>query len=356
MRFIEKYKKLCFFLGRPCSPLYAMIMHIRAFAYRKGLLSTVKLPVPVISVGNLTMGGTGKTPMVCSLADMLKSEGYRVAVISRGYGGRAKDNCNVVADGTEVLLSAEMAGDEPRMLAESLPGVMVLTGRKRHCPASKSVAMGAEVLLLDDGFQHLGVDRDLDMVLFSADELAGNSIVFPGGDLREPISALGRATCFVLTGVNQTNQDRAQRFGQLLAEKFPGKPVYMSRLEVDGFCKAEDDKVIPVSRLQSSADYLVICGIARPDSFKTTLASCGIDYLEFVAFADHHSYNEQDYNLIENKLSTCGAKGIVCTEKDMVKLAAYNFSVPVYGLKVRAVVADELRNMILDSLEAVLKN
>ena len=180
-------KRLGFMLGRPLAPLYSLAMLARAQGYRRGLFASHKMPVPVISVGNLLMGGTGKTPLVQYLAQLLQNEGWKPAIISRGYGGRAKDRVNVVSNGQQVLLDAVQAGDEPLLLAESLPGVPVLTGIVRHLPAREAIAMGADVLVLDDGFQHLAVQRDVNLVLFNADRLAGNSRVFPGGELREPV-------------------------------------------------------------------------------------------------------------------------------------------------------------------------
>ena len=185
-----------FALGRPFSPIYSLAMRLRETLYRRGVLQSFRLSVPVISVGNLTMGGSGKTPMVQYLARLLQRHGFHPAVISRGYGGTANAKVNTVSDGSSVLLDAATAGDEPRFLAETLPGVPVLTGIVRRMPAQRAVEMGADVLLLDDGFQHLQIVRDVNLVLFNTDRLAGNSRVFPGGDLREPVIALhqiGRA-------------------------------------------------------------------------------------------------------------------------------------------------------------------
>ena len=172
-----------FGLGRPFSPLYSFAMRVRESWYQKGILNSVSFDVPVISIGNLTMGGTGKTPTVKYLAGLLQERGYRPAIISRGYGGATNERVNIVSDGNAILLDADYVGDEPRMLAEALPDVFVLTGVVRKLPAARAVEMGADVLILDDGFQHLAIQRDVDLVLFHADTLAGNSRVFPGGNV-----------------------------------------------------------------------------------------------------------------------------------------------------------------------------
>ena len=159
-------------LGRPFSPLYSAAMRLREKLYQKNIFKSTAFDVPVISVGNLTLGGTGKTPMVQFLARLLLDNGFRPAIISRGYGGATKERINIVSDGKEIFLDASYVGDEPRMLAESLPGVPVLTGIVRKLPAAEAVRMGANVLLLDDGFQHMAIRRDLDIVLFNTDKPA----------------------------------------------------------------------------------------------------------------------------------------------------------------------------------------
>ncbi|HSH13716.1 MAG TPA: tetraacyldisaccharide 4'-kinase, partial [Desulfurivibrionaceae bacterium] len=183
-------KQMAFRIGRPLAPLYAGMMRLRAEAYQRGWLASERLSVPVVSVGNLTMGGTGKTPMVIEVVRLLQALGKRAAVVSRGYGGLARGPVNLVSDGERIWMAAAEAGDEPLLLAESLPGVPVLTGVRRVLVARYAIEkLGAEVVVLDDGFQHLPLHRDLDLVLFKGPDFLGNGRVFPGGDLREPLSA-----------------------------------------------------------------------------------------------------------------------------------------------------------------------
>ncbi len=349
-------KKLLFNLGRPFSPLYGTLMRFRESCYQRRLFKTTYFPVPVISVGNLTLGGTGKTPMVQNLARLLTENGFRPAVISRGYGGATKEPVNVVSDGEKVLLSAEFVGDEPRLLAETLPGVPVLTGVIRKLPAMRAVEMGADVLLLDDGFQHMAVGRDLDLVLFSADFLAGNSRIFPGGDLREPVSALWRSSCFVMTGVNEVNAERSARFADLLKERFPGKDVYTGSSRVPGYVKREGESTFTVlsedpPELESS---FALCGIARPESFKTTVENCGLTPLDFLVLSDHHAYKESDLGRIRKQVRKSGACCIVTTEKDMVKLGRADFDVPVYGIRIEVEVPGRFNDMVLETVRACI--
>ncbi|HHL34320.1 MAG TPA: tetraacyldisaccharide 4'-kinase [Desulfobulbaceae bacterium] len=349
--------KLLFMLGRPFSPVYGALMRMREGCYRHGLFTSERLPVPVISVGNLTLGGTGKTPMVQYMARLLLEHGYKPAVISRGYGGSTKEAVNVVSDGRDVLLPADLVGDEPRLLAETLPGVMVLTGVVRRLPARYAVDMGADVLLLDDGFQHMAVARDLDLVLFSADHLAGNSRIFPGGDLREPVAALGRSSCFVLTNVTDDNKQRADRFGSLLRQRFPKKAIFMSSVRVTQYVQRDNaDRFTLFKEKPVACDRaLALCGIARPESFKKTLADCNIDVCDFLAMPDHHRYKEADIARIRFKIKKQGARGVVTTEKDMVKLGGVELGVPVYGLRLRVEVEKELTAMVLTTVSGYLQ-
>jgi tetraacyldisaccharide 4'-kinase len=290
--------------------------------------------------------------MVQYLARLLKEHGYKPAVISRGYGGSTREPVNVVSDGSRVLLPAKLVGDEPRLLAETLTGVPVLTGVVRHLPAMRAVGMGADILLLDDGFQHMAVARDLDLVLFSADHLAGNSRIFPGGDLREPVSALRRCSCFILTGINEDNKERGKRFAALLRERFPGKKLYITgcrqiayvyRDENDGFIELHGKPV----ELDKS---IALCGIARPESFRKTLAECDITPVDFLIMDDHHAYKEADLVRIARKVDKSGAHAVITTEKDMVKLGGAVFKVPIYGVRLEMQPEDSFDTMILKTL------
>jgi tetraacyldisaccharide 4'-kinase len=328
-----------FALGRPFSPVYSVAMRIREACYRRGTFKSYRLDAPVISVGNLTMGGSGKTPMVLYLSRLLQEHGFHPAVISRGYGGTAKNKVNIVSDGTRLLLEAAVAGDEPRLLAESLPGVPVLTGIVRRLPAQKALELGCDVLLLDDGFQHLSLIRDVNLVLFNADRLAGNSRVFPGGDLREPVAALHRATCFVLTGVNEANKARAEQFTVLLQKKFPLIPVAMAGYTVDVPVQFSQNGMIEKTDvdLGRAGRGFGFCGIAHPQSFHQTLEQHGISLAGLYPLDDHQVYSSAVVDRLVHKAQQTGADFLVTTEKDMVKLVgvASALALPLYGLRMQ---------------------
>ena len=185
----------------------------RSNLYRRGFFKQHKLEVPVISVGNLVLGGTGKTPLVLYIAQFLLKQNKRPAILSRGYKGTASGIINIVSDNNHILLDAASAGDEPRLLAEKLPGTPIIIGRKRSITGRFALdSYDIDHIILDDGFQHLALKRDLDLVLFSAGKLLGNGRVLPGGELREPLSALKRADAFIVTGIHAPGNEKIEGF------------------------------------------------------------------------------------------------------------------------------------------------
>jgi tetraacyldisaccharide 4'-kinase len=348
--------KFYFALGRPLAPVYSAAMRIRENWYRRGTLKSYRLEAPVISVGNLTMGGTGKTPMVQYLARLLQSSGFRPAVVSRGYGGKARDKVNLVSDGSRLLLDAANAGDEPRFLAETLPGVPVLTGIVRRLPAQKALDMGSDVLLLDDGFQHLQIVRDINLVLFNTDRLAGNSRVFPGGELREPVAALKRATRFILTGVHEENRLRAEQFGALLQKKFPEIPVTLTGYGVDRPVRLANQGVIEAvdADLLTGTRGFGFCGIAHPQSLRDTLERHGYNLAGFSSLEDHQQYSSAMLEKLLARARRAGAEFLLTTEKDLVKLAGYavDLPLPLFALRMEVVADDHFNRNILADLHA----
>lgn len=342
---------LAFALGRPFSPLYSWAMRLREAGYRRGFFRSYRFEVPVVSVGNLTLGGTGKTPVVQYLARILQQNGFNPAIISRGYGGASNKAVNIVSDGVVLLLDAKEAGDEPRLLAETLPGIPVLTGLVRRLPAGRAIEMGANVLVLDDGFQHLPVIRDVNLALFNTDCLAGNSRVFPGGDLREPVTALRRATGFVLTGVHTANGERAHRFGDLLQTKFPGIPVFYAGYQVESLVSVQASGLrVPISpETLAGQKGFGFCGIARPESFRKTVGEYGLELAGFLALADHQGYPGSTVNRLISKAQSVEADFLLTTEKDLVKLSALagHLPLPLYGLRMKVAADTALDEVIL---------
>lgn len=282
------------------------------------------------------MGGTGKTPVVAHLASTLLQTGFTPAIISRGYGGKAGNKVNVVSDGKEVFLDAKAAGDEPCFLGHSLPGINVLTGIVRILPCRHAIdEMGSNVLILDDGFQHLAVQRDLDLVLFSAATLAGDSRVFPGGDLREPISALKRCSAFLITGVTDELSHRATKFKELLQKRFPGKDVFFASYRPVAAQSLADGTIHSLESLPSP--LFAFCGIGQPLLFQQTLADQDIKLSGFLPLRDHQAFTPSLLKKISKRAESSGAQGLITTEKDLVKVKKENFSLPCFSLQMEVV-------------------
>lgn len=338
-------------LGRPLSPLYGLLMALRASLYRIGLLPSTRMPVPVVSIGNLTMGGTGKTPLVQYVARLLQRQGRHPAVVSRGYGGTASGRCNIVSAGEFPMLAAAVAGDEPRLLAETLAGVPVLTGRSRKFPARRAVEMGADVLILDDGFQHLALKRDINLVLFHADTLAGNSRVFPGGDLREPVASLKRADAFIITGICERNRERADRFAVLLAMRFPGRPIFRAGYEPTSILAYENHtcSIRECAEIGTTALF-AFAGIARPETFAQTLRDLGLNIVGFQALADHVTYGQEQLTVLYDQARSMGATACITTEKDMVKLHGFARPQPLYALRMEASLNEDFQDFLAERL------
>ncbi len=342
--------EILFLIGRPFSPLYSLLMRVRELMYRHDIFRSYRPSVPVISVGNLTMGGTGKTPVVQMICRYLQKRQIKTAIVSRGYGGRASNKVNLVSDGKTVLMRAEEAGDEPRLHGDLLPEVVVATGKDRR-PVCRFVEeeLQCQTIVLDDGFQHLKVQRDVDLVLFDSTNLAGNSRVFPGGELREPVSSLHRADAFIMTGTTKQNHERAQMFSELLNKRFGHTPVFFSYIEVNGAKRINDSSDLDVDRLPSA--LYGFCGIANPERFRNSLLNSKINLCGFTEFKDHTLYNESDIQLLEQKAKHAGATGLITTEKDMVKLAQTDFKMPIFALTIQTLIDDAFWDFLQEKLE-----
>ena len=295
---------------------YRIAVRLRLVAYGLGLLRTRHLPVPVLSVGNITLGGTGKTPAVVHIAELLLAQGRRPAIVSRGYGRADEASVLVVSDGRSVLTGSDQAGDEPSMLANRLAGVPVVVGKDRYYAGRTAIErFQPDLVVLDDGFQHVRLRRDLNIVLVDAADPFGNGKLFPAGILREPLSALKRAQVVVL--------NRADRSGDLDGLRRTIRR-FTSALIVSGTYRPIDLVEIATGASRSlevlqNASVTAFAGIARPESLEATLISLGAEIVGFRNYPDHHRYGHADIKvLIEDASRT--ASLLITTEKDAVKL------------------------------------
>ncbi len=338
--------KLLYAYGRPFSPFYSFIMGIRAALYQRKVFKVERLSVPVISIGNLTMGGTGKTPVVIYLAKMLGRD-FRPAVISRGYGGQAGKKVNIVSDGREILLNPPVAADEACLVAENTD-VAVLTGSDRALAARHAVEhLDVNLVLLDDGFQHMRLHRDINLVLFKEATFLGNNRVFPGGDMREPLKALERADAFVITSV--VDRQKAGALKKALRRRFPGIPVFLSEYQPVGVVD-RNGSVIPAEKVKKMM-FWAFCGLAHPDSFKHSLANYGLSAAGFTPFKDHQSYSNRKIKRLVSKAQKAGADALLTTEKDLVKLRNFKTALPIMALRMEVRMPEEFCRFIKDSLE-----
>jgi tetraacyldisaccharide 4'-kinase len=349
---MSKALDLFFFFGRPFSPIYGALMKSREKLYHRGVFHQQSLAVPVISIGNLVLGGTGKTPTVRHVARLLKNHGYHPAIVSRGYQGEAQKAVNIVSDNEKIYLSAALAGDEPYMLAASLPGIPVLTGKHRIFPCRYAIdRIECDVIILDDGFQHLSVKRDIDLVLFDSTILAGSSRIFPGGPLREPTSALNRCHGFLLTGTTKKNKERAQSFSNLLQQRFPRQPVFKSFLASSKLVSKDNafaEKSVPKI-------FFGFCGIANPVRFENALVSHGLQLAGFQALRDHTAYSQPLVSHLCASAVKLGADSLVTTEKDFVKLQGLNTSLPLHVLLIEQRIEQSFDLFLLNSLNNLRK-
>jgi tetraacyldisaccharide 4'-kinase len=342
-------------IGRPLSPLYSLIMQARSCLYTRGLCKREKMEVPVISVGNLSMGGTGKTPIVQYIARLFASNFYKPAIISRGYGGKAKDQVNIVSDGKTLLMDAIQAGDEPRLLAQSLPGIPVITGTVRSYPCRYAIdCLGATLLILDDGFQHLSRRRDVDLVLFDTSTLEQNKRVFPGGELREPFSALRRAHAFLLTGMADHHQPQVDRFCSFLKKYFPNQPVFVSSY-TPSHCQGEDSST-PISLDSLPSPLHGFCGIANPSRFRETLVKSGLQLSGFTELKDHQHYSSELLKKIVGSARAAGARAMITTEKDMVKLCTLSSPLPLFSLSMTVQIQPPFSDFLLNKIASSQKS
>jgi tetraacyldisaccharide 4'-kinase len=320
------------------SLLYALIMRWRRGLYRRGILPSSALPCPVVSVGNITLGGTGKTPMVIYLAQLLQQRGLRAAVLSRGYRSQSRDAVAVVSDGTRVLLGAREAGDEPAMLAQALPGTPVIIGRDRVRSGSLACArFSPDVILLDDGFQHLRLRRNADIVLVDRNVGFGNGCLIPRGILREPLSALQAADLIVLT--KKTGESRPHPAEGLIVARNPRAPLFSAGYAVRGLTALDGS---PAGDLQGLAgkNVLAVAGIGNPGYFTHLLRSSGIRVTEEMLLPDHHCYTAAD----AERLAACASRVdcIITTAKDGCKMAGAGFHhLPVLVLDIMVEMDDE---------------
>jgi len=326
------------FLGilLPCSFFYGIIVNIRQLLYKFKILKSARLNAYVISIGNLTTGGTGKTPITCEIANYINEHlQKKVAIISRGYGGKLSNkNTNIISDGENIFYDAVQTGDEPFWMAENCKNTAIITGKNRVKSGQYAINnFKSEVLLLDDGFQHLKLKRDLDIILIDCIKVSGNGFLLPAGPLREPENRIKRADKIVIVNkkpFDTTSEKQCEIIAQKIQEKYGKEGVV---------CKLKPDKIynLKTNELFSPSRAVAFAGIGQPEFFFNSLKHQNIKLLDEVVFADHYLYTKLDIENIIEKAREKGADSIITTEKDAVKLTPFldeiNTEIKICALK-----------------------
>ena len=311
---------------------YGGVLAVRSWLYRNGWLSRRRLPTTVVSVGNLTLGGTGKTVVVADLAQRLRDRGFRVGIVSRGYRRRGSGT-QIVSEGRGPLVTVDESGDESYLLAQNLPGVPIVVGADRYEAGRLALErFQCQYLLLDDAFQNLAVVKDLDILLINARDPWGAGALFPAGVLREPLPALGRADWIILT---RAEGGEANGLTATIRRYNPRAPILRATYEPSELLIWGEPAPVPVERLVGRP-CLAFAGIADPASFQTVAQASGATLLAFHSFPDHHPYSAEDLETLEARARTLGAEALLTTEKDAVRLPArQRLRTPLWILRIR---------------------
>ncbi len=345
-------------LARPAAyvsaKLYELGVRTRLQLYARGWLKTYKLPAPVISVGNLTVGGTGKTPCTAYLASLLTAAGYRVAILSRGYKRTTKGIVEV-SDGERILCSSAEAGDEPYLLAQQCRGAHVVVGADRYAAGMWLWQRAqVDVFLLDDGYQHIRLQRDVNFALIDAKEDLSQAKLLPVGHWREPVASLSRADAVILTRAGRVGSEPALRS----AERFlrPGVLVMTAMHELDGLRCLPVNELLPLTAL-SEQPIAALTAIAQPERFIDDLQRNGLNVVAQYTFADHHRYTLAEIQNVFAAVQQAGATAILTTEKDAANLPDELWQtalpLPIYAVQLRfhVVEADALKDFVLRRIQ-----
>lgn len=309
------FKKVLF----GASLLYGSAAVFKRKLYQNKKHSIKKLPVPTVSVGNLAVGGTGKTPMTVYLAKLLRNQHYYPAILSRGYGGTFEKKGGIVSDGNSILADSIQAGDEPLMMAKELTGIPVLVGRNRYQSGLRAVKkFGCNIVLLDDGFQHVRLYRDLNIVLLDAELPIGNGYLLPRGILREPYCSLSAAHGVVFTRTPLKRPPIPSK----IAKYIKPHTIFWARQKIYPHYYFDGSKTsLPVNpaHLKGKKVYL-FSGIARNDDFHHTIKTMGAKIMGHDTYGDHHRFCKEEIRAIIEKAVKTTSELLVTTEKDFARI------------------------------------
>lgn len=330
---------------------YSIAITIRNFLYDIGILQTTKVKAKVISIGNLTTGGTGKTPITAELAKICAKSGKKTAILSRGYGGKLSSNeINQVSDGENVFLTVQEAGDEPFWLATNVKKVSVIICKDRVKAAKWAVKeLGIEIIILDDSYQYRRLERDLNILLVDGHKKFGNEMLLPAGPLREPQKEAKRADKIIVvnkTPYGEESVKDCRAYSRHLIKLYD-KEVFGCHLSASGIHNALTKA--PVFNAQK---VFAFTGIAQPESFFVSLEAYKHTIVKKLTFEDHYAYTQNDLKRIIDEATISGASIIVTTEKDIVKIKPFlentksDIPICILRLAIEMDIASLLKNTI----------
>ena len=337
-------------LLKALSGIFLTGVQLRHAAFRHGWFKTRRLNRPVISVGNLIVGGTGKTPLVILMAKTLLAGGHRPCILTRGYGRRRGKSLIIVDPGAGLVFDPREIGDEPAALARALPNVPIIVSRDRfRAGVTGEQDFQATVHLLDDGFQHLALYRDLDIVLLDVTRLPSDLALLPAGRLREPFSALQRAHWVILT---RTELADGAALGARVQATNPRARIFRCGTKLAGFVEMRSGLLEPLENLLGRK-AAAFCGIGNPSAFFADLRIWGLEVAAERVFPDHHVYKRHD---LENLgVLARGAAAILTTEKDLMNLPPdWSPPVPLFACCIRSDIEEkmEFEHALLTEVEA----
>ncbi|MCG9134144.1 tetraacyldisaccharide 4'-kinase [Candidatus Poribacteria bacterium] len=338
------------FLLIPLSWLYAAVISIRNRFYTLGVFKARRLPCRVISVGNIVVGGTGKTPAVIAIAKHLQAKNVRVGILMRGYKRQSREKVTIVSDGEKVRASLRESGDEADMMARHLKGIPIVVSRQRYQAGQIALErFGVDVLLLDDGFQHRQLARDVDILTLSTKHPFGDpQRLLPAGTLREPPIALRRADIILLTHTDTTHvlPHTKAAVRQLVPNALVLESIHQAGHVYPLLPKVGEAEIDfrPAVEVLEGKRILAVCGIGQPETFVATLMQCSPESVALLAFPDHHDYTEIDMGQMNTAFQAAAADLIVITQKDEQKLAnlVTQNELPIVVLEIALVITEDI--------------
>ncbi len=329
---------ILFLLSIPMN-LYRFVVFLRNLCYDRNFFTIFRSECPVISVGNITIGGTGKTPFVAYLCRYFLEKGNTIAIVSRGYGGKksGSDVLIVSDESGRSLCSAQECGDEPFLLARTLEKVPVLISTKRSRAIEKATQLfDPDIVVLDDGYQHRGVHRDIDILLIDATDPFGNYRLLPSGTLREPIQNLKRAHIIVITRAKKGEEFLTLQ--RIIKTHNMNALVFQSGHSLLRFVEEGSGTIMLPGELNGKKIF-AFCAIGNPDVFTMDLERLGAEIVGHSFFRDHHRYSRDDMKKIKGEAMSAGAQIIVTTHKDIINIGkSGNLRLPLYYAELQTVV------------------